>query len=113
MKLLSTIEWSITVYNNNYVSKDTTCKQLIKMKLYCLKCWKDTENINPRVSNTSNGRKMISSKCEICGSKNSRFIKDQEAKGLLSNLGTKTPLSKVPILGDIFFLMRTLICISK
>ena len=55
------------------------------------------------VSNTSNGRKRILSKCTICSSKKSRFIKDQEAKGLLSNLGVRTPLSKVPILGDILF----------
>ena len=73
------------------------------MKSYYLKCRKDTENINPKVSNTSNGRTMILSKCAICGSKKSRFIKNQEAKGLLSNLGIKTPLSKVPILGDILF----------
>ena len=73
------------------------------MKSYCLKCRKDPENINPRVSNTSNGKTMILSKCAICGSKKSRFIKDQEAKGLLSNLGVRTPLSKVPILGDILF----------
>ena len=73
------------------------------MKSYCLKCRKDTENINPRVSNTSNDRAMILSKCTICGSKKSRFIKSQEAKGLLSNLVIKTPLSKVPILGDILF----------
>ena len=64
---------------------------------------KDTENINPRVSNTSNGRAMILSKCAICGSKKLRFIKNQEAKWLLSNLGLGTPLSKVPILGDILF----------
>ena len=76
------------------------------MKSYCLKCKKDTENINPRVSNTSNGRKMILSKCAICGSKKSRVIKDQEGKGLLSNLGVRTPLSKVPILGDILFWMH-------
>ena len=44
---------------------------------------------------------MIFSKCAICGSKKSRFIKNQEAKGLLNNLGIKTPLSKVPILGDL------------
>ena len=73
------------------------------MKSYCLKCRKDTENINPKVPNTSNGKTMISSKCAICGSKKSRFIKNQEAKGLLSNLGIRTPLSKVPILGDILF----------
>ena len=55
------------------------------MKSYCLKCRKDTENINPRVSKTSNGRTMVLSKCAICGCKKSRFIKNQEAKGLLSN----------------------------
>ena len=46
---------------------------------------------------------MVLSKCAIYGSKKSRFIKDQEAKGLLSNLGVRTPLSTVPILGDILF----------
>ena len=73
------------------------------MKSYCLKCKKDTENINPKVSKTSNNRIMVLSKCAICGSKKSRFIKNQEAKGLLSNLVIKTQLSKVPILGDILF----------
>ena len=73
------------------------------MKSYCLKCRKNTENINPRVSKTGNGRRMLLSKCSICGSKKSRFIKSQEEKGLLSNLGVRTPSSKVPILGDIFF----------
>ena len=67
------------------------------------KCRKDTENINPKISNTTNGRKTILSKCAIYGTKNSRFIKNQEAKGLLSNVGVRTPLSKVPILGDILF----------
>ena len=70
------------------------------MKSYCLKCRKDTENINPKVSSTSNGKAMILSKCAICGSKKSRFIKNQEAKVLL---GLRTPLRKVLILGDIFF----------
>ena len=51
------------------------------MKSYCLKCRKNTENINPRVSNTSNGRTMVLSKFAICDSKKSRFIKNQEAKG--------------------------------
>ena len=76
---------------------------MYKMESYCLKCRKDTENINPSVSSTSNGKAMTLSKCTICGSKKSRFIKNQEAKGLLSNLGVRTPLSKVPILGDILF----------
>ena len=73
------------------------------MKSYCSKCRKDTENIDLRVSRTINGRKMILSKCAICGSKKSRFIKNQEAKGLLSNLGIRYLLGKVPILGNILF----------
>ena len=56
------------------------------MESYCLKCKKHTKNINPQVSSTSNGKVMILSKCAICGSKKSRFIKNQEAKGLLSKL---------------------------
>ena len=73
------------------------------MKSCCLKCRKDTENINLKVSSISNGKAMILSKCAICGSKKSQFIKNQEAKGLLCNLGLKTPLSKVPILANILF----------
>ena len=46
---------------------------------------------------------MLLTKCSLCGSEKSRFIKKQEAKGLLSNLGIKTPLSKVPILAGILF----------
>ena len=65
------------------------------MKSYCLKCRKNTENINPRVSKTSNGRTMVLSKCAICCSK--------KAKGLLSNLGLRTSLSKVLVLRDILF----------
>ena len=73
------------------------------MKSYCLKWKKDTENTNPIVSKTSDNRIMILSKCVICGSKKSRFIKNQEAKVLLSNLGIRTSLSNVPIFGDILF----------
>ena len=73
------------------------------MKSYCLKCRKDTENINPRVLKTSNGRTIRLWKCAICSSKKWGFINNQEAKGLLSNLGIRTPLSKVAILGDISF----------
>ena len=82
------------------------------MKSYCLKCRKNTESINPRVSKTSNGRTMLLSKCAIWDSKKSRFIKNQEAKGLLSNLGIRAPLSKVPIVGDILFWMCMLNCIK-
>ena len=77
------------------------------MKSYCLKCRKDNENINHNVLGTNNGKAMILSKCSICGSKKSRLVKNQEAKGLLSNVGIRTLLSKVPILGDIFFLNAT------
>ena len=73
------------------------------MKSYCLKCRKNTENINSGVSKTSNVKTMILSKCAICDSKKSRFIKTRKAKGLLSNLGVRTPLNKVPIMSDILF----------
>ena len=62
---------------------------------------KKTESIDPKVSATSNGRTMILSKRAICGSKKSKFIKKQEAKRLLSNLGIRTPLSKLHLLGDV------------
>ena len=81
--------------NNTYKYKN----EIILQK----KCRKNTENINPRFSKLSNGRTLALSKCAICGSKKSRFIKNQKAKGLLSNLGVRMPLSKVPILGDILF----------
>ena len=74
----------------------------MKMESYCLKCKKYTKNINPQVSSTSNGKFMILSKCAMCDSKKSKFIKKQEASGL-SKLGIKTPLSKIPILGDVLF----------
>ena len=73
------------------------------MESYCLKCKKYTENINPQALSSSNGKMLILSKCAICNSKKSRFIKNREAKGLLSELGIKTALSKIPILGDILF----------
>ena len=67
------------------------------MESCCLKCKRNTENIDPKDSASSNVRVMILSKCAICGSKKSRFIKNTEAKGLLSKLGIKTPLTKLPI----------------
>ena len=74
-----------------------------KRESYCLKCKKNTENIDPKISSTSNGKAMILSKCAICGIKKSKFMKHQEAKGLLIKLEIKTSLSKVPILGGILF----------
>ena len=82
---------------------------MYKMESYCLKCKKHTKNINPQVSNTSNGKIMILPKCAIYDGKKSWFIKKQEAKGLLSKLGITTPFSKLPILGDILFL----VCINE
>ena len=73
------------------------------MLSYCLKCKKNTESINPKVSKTTNGKMMILSKCAICDSKISKFIKEEQATGLLSNLGLRTPLNKIPLLGDILF----------
>ena len=73
------------------------------MSSCCLKCKKNKENINPRVLKTNNSKLMLLSKYAICGSKESKFIKKQEASGILSSLGLKTPLSKISLLGDIFF----------
>ena len=63
------------------------------MPAYCLKCRKNTENINPRVSKTSNDKAMLLSKCGICGSKKSRFIKKQETSEILSSLDLRTHLT--------------------
>ena len=73
------------------------------MLSYCLKCRRNAESMNPKVSKTTNGKAMILSTCAICGSKKSKFIKKQQAKGLLSNLGLRTPLNKIPVLEDILF----------
>ena len=55
---------------------------------------------------TKNGRVILSSKCVVCGSKKSRFMKEQEASGKLGSVGIRTPLNKIPVLGDIFFKFR-------
>ena len=72
------------------------------MKTYSVKCRKNTENLNSKIFKTKNGRLIMQSKCPVCGIKKSRFVKEQEAKGLLSNLGIKTPLSKIPLLNVLF-----------
>ena len=77
------------------------------MLSYCLKCRRNTESINPKVSKTTNSKAMILSTCAICGSRKSKFIKQQEAKRVLSNFGIKTPLNKIPVLGDILLLLST------
>ena len=72
------------------------------MKTYCLRCRKYTENIDPNMVRKKNNRLIMQSKCPVCRIKNSRFVKEQEAKGLLSNFGIKTPLSKIPLLNVLF-----------
>ena len=69
-----------------------------------MKCKKNTEeNVNSKVIEIKNGKTMLLSKCDVCNSKKPRFIKEKEAKGLLSSLGLKTPLNKIPLLGDPLF----------
>ena len=72
------------------------------MKTYSMKRRKDTENIDSEMLRTKNNILIMQSKCPVCGIKSSRFVKEQEAKGLLSNLGIKTPLSKIPLLNILF-----------
>ena len=72
------------------------------MKSYCVKCRRDTKNIEPKMVRTNNNRLIVQSKCPVCGIKKTRLVKEQEAKGLLSNLGIKTPLSKIPLLNILF-----------
>ena len=72
------------------------------MKTYCIKCRNVTENIDPKMVRTKNNRLVLQSKCSACGIKKSRFVKEQEANGLLCSLGIKTPFSKIPLLNDLF-----------
>ena len=74
----------------------------MKKETYCLACRKYTKSINPKIVRNKQNRSMIQSNCAVCVSKKSRFIKEQQAKGLLSNLGIKTPLSKAPLLNILF-----------
>ena len=74
------------------------------MNTYCIKCKKDTENIDPKLVRTKNNRLVMQSKYSVCGIKKSKFIKEQEAKALLNNLWIKTPLSKIPLLNVLFWI---------
>ena len=71
------------------------------MLFYCLKCGENTKNISPLVSKTINDGTIILSKCAVCNTTKSIFIEKQEAKGLLSNQGIRTLLSKIARLRDI------------
>ena len=72
------------------------------MKTYCVKCRKNIENLNSKIFKTKNNRLIMQSKCSDCGIKKSIFVKEQEAKGVLSNLGIKTQLSKIPLVNVLF-----------
>ena len=72
------------------------------MKTYCVKCRKYTENIDPKMVRTKNNRLTMQSQYPVCEIKKSRFVKEQEAKSLLSNLGIKIPLSKIQLLNFLF-----------
>ena len=72
------------------------------MKTYCVKCKTNTDNIDSKIFRTKNNRLLMQSKCSVCKNKKSRFVKEQEAKGLLSELGIKTPFIKIPLLNVLF-----------
>ena len=72
------------------------------MLTYCVKCSKNTENLDSTTFKTKNGRLIMQSKCPEYVIKKSRFVKEQEARGLLSNFGNKMPLSKIPLLNVLF-----------
>ena len=72
------------------------------MKTYCMKCRNNTESLNSKIFKTKSARLIMQSKCTECGFKITRFVKEQEAKGLLSNLRIKTPSSKIPLLNVLF-----------
>ena len=74
----------------------------MKKETYCLVCRKYTKNNNSKIVRNRQNRLMIQSNCTNYGSKKSRFIKEQQAMGILSNLGVKTPLIKVPLLNILF-----------
>ena len=68
-----------------------------------VRCRKNTKSKNPRAAKTKRGKPMPLSKCAVCGSKKSRFIKEQEANRLLRSLGIKTPLSQIILVGPVLF----------
>ena len=72
------------------------------MKTYCMKCKRDTENLNSKMFRTKSNRLIMQSNCPVCRIKKSRFVKEQETKGLLSNLEIRTQLIKIPFLNVLF-----------
>ena len=69
----------------------------------CFKCRNNTESKNPKLAETKSRRIMLLSNCAVCNRKESRFMKEQEASGLLNSLGLKRSLSKIPLVSSILF----------
>ena len=76
-------------------------KKQCSVNFWCAK--RNTGNKDAKMIKTKTDRLMLSSKCVLCSNKKSRFMKEQEAKRLLSNLEIRKPLSKIPLLGDLLF----------
>ena len=72
------------------------------MQIYCVSCKKNTGNKDAKFIRTKNGRLQMKSHWSVCENKKSRFVKEQEAKVILSSLGIRTSLSKIPGLNILF-----------
>ena len=85
--------------------KNSNKSKLYAILSYCLKCKKKRQysSKNTKLVSTKNGRKMLLSKCAACDSKKPKFIKEQEAMGLISSLGIKAPLNKITLFGPLLF----------
>ena len=97
-------------YWKNFIIWKKKSKILITNKLYIKQCYgivwsveKNTSSKNPEVLRTKNETIMLLSKCKVCDSKRSKFIKEQGTSGLLSSLGIKTPLNKISLFGPLLF----------
>ena len=78
-----------------------------KRGTYCVKCRKKIKNLDSKIFKTKNNRLIMQSKCTVCGIKKSRFLEEKEVKGLLSNFGIKTPLSKISLLIVLFWVYKS------
>ena len=68
--------------------------------IYCVKCRRKTETKNPKIIKIRK-QPTLTGLCNVCNTKKFKFVSNQEGEGLLSMLGIKTPLAKIPILGPI------------
>ena len=102
--------WNIWRYkrrnkkNNELTSLSKILVYLSKYVIISLKVWKNIESKKTKVIKIKNERIMLLSKCAICDSKKTRFIKEQEASGFLTCLGIKAILTKIPLIFLLLFL---------